>query len=177
MSDRPTKNEPLEKLLAARSLKEPPRDVLHLAFALKARLPEAKESLAAWIVRVVFDSGLQPVPAGLRSAGGSSERRVLFEAQMGSDAASLRQVDLRVKREAGGTYEVLGQCLPPWQAASVEVRSGRTRRSADLDDAGEFLLRGLAAKDALTLTLKVGGLPVVTLDPVPLPDAGTDSSR
>jgi hypothetical protein len=171
MSPRKPSPPSLETLLRGSSLQEPPRDVLHRAFALKELLPQAAPSLVDWLVKLVFDSGLQPVPAGLRS-GGSSERRLLFEARTESDPATVRQVDVRVRREAAGTVEVLGQCLPPWKAAKVEVKSGRSKKTAEVDEAGEFLLRGLNAKgETFELSLVVDGRPLLTLGAVPVPDS------
>lgn len=170
------KVEAITKLLAGRSLREPSRDVLHRAYALKAMLPAPAPSFGAWLVELLFDSGMQPAPAGVRS-GGSSERRLLYEAAAPDAPDARRQLDLRVRREAGGTVEVLGQCLPPWQVATVEVRSGRSRKVATIDDAGEFLLRGISAKNSpLVLTLTVDGRPLLVIESVPLPDAPSQRS-
>jgi hypothetical protein len=166
----PKKPMPTEQLLAGRFLVEPPRDVLHRAFALKSLLPQAAEGLGAWIVRLVFDSGVQPVPAGVRS-GGSSERRLLFEARRSESDPEPRQVDLRIRRESGGGIEILGQCLPPWKAASVEAGSGKAAKSAEVDEAGEFLLRGVSAKGGpIVLRLVVDGREMLVIDAVPVPD-------
>lgn len=167
--DRPTTAD-LPGLLAASRLREPPRDVLQRAIALSSRLPQPAPSLAFWLVTLLFDSALQPAPAGLRSAG-SAERRVLYEARPGGQGGSSHQIDLRLRREPGGSVEILGQCLPPMAAATVEVRSGRTRHEAAVDDAGEFLVRGVQARGAaLALTLVVAGKAALVIDELPLPD-------
>ena len=160
----------LPALLKASSLKEPPRAVLHRAYALKSLLPRRAPSVGEWLMTLLFDSGAQPVPAGLRSGSGSSERRVLYEARC--DGQEPRQVDLRLRREPAGTVEIVGQCLPPWQHATVAARTGRKPGPTDLQDTGEFILRGVAAKGrTLGLTLTADGQTIV-LDGIPLPGDG-----
>ena len=160
----------LPALLKASRLREPPRDVLHRAVALKALLhPHRRPTAGAWLMALLFDSGAQPVPAGLRAGSGSTERRILYEARC--DGLESRQVDLRLRWEPAGTIEVVGQCLPPWLHATVAARSGRTAATAELQDTGEFILRGLRAKGALALTFHADGHAIV-LDGIPLPGDG-----
>lgn len=167
----------LERLLSARSLTDPPRDVLQRALQLKALLPRAPESLGEWLVRLVFDSGMQPLPAGLRAGAATapSERRLLFEARRTGETGAPRQVDIRVRRESGGDLEVAGQCLPPWSpeagAVTVEVRSGKTSRRATLDDSGEFLLRRLPSRtESLSISWTAGDQLLLSLESVPVPE-------
>lgn len=172
MTPRKPDSAALERLLSARSLQEPPRDVLHRAIALGALLPSPAPSLGEWLVRLVFDSGAQPVPAGLRS-GGSAERRLLFEATSAGEPGAVRQVDLRLRRESGGDVEVIGQCLPPLPGTTVEVRSGRSTRRATLDESGEFLLRrvpGRAEALSLAWTSSDGDEVLLAVDAVPVPE-------
>jgi hypothetical protein len=156
---------PLVPLLKGSRLKEPPRGVLQRAILLRERLPQ-RHGVAQWLVQVLFDSGLQPVPAGLRAAPSTSERRILFEARQGDD---VRQVDLRLRREPGGTIEVLGQCLPAWPAG-VAVAAKAGGRKVALEPSGEFILRGVRVKgETLALTFATGGAPDLVIDGIPAP--------
>ena len=61
----------LERLLAEqrkRRLTEPPAKVLKRAIALKDRLGSKHETATEWLVRLVFDSVAQPMPAGALNA-------------------------------------------------------------------------------------------------------------
>lgn len=165
------KNQPahrLDELLRAPHLVEPPRDVLQRAIALGERLPQPVRlrDAAKWLVDLVFDSGREPLPVGVRGGGGA-ERRLLFEARLGDDTP--HQVDLRLRRTAAGRIDVTGQCLPPWPGARVEAGGGRHR--AELGEGGEFLLRGLAARGGgLKLVLRLPGAGDLELLDVPLPE-------
>ena len=53
--------------LKGRNLVEPSRRILAEAIALGGRLAPARKGLVAWIAELLFDSGLAPATAGVRS--------------------------------------------------------------------------------------------------------------
>jgi len=159
----------LAETLAARSLREPPDGVLRRAIALGSELP-AKTGAVQWIIERLFDSALEPLPVGVRSAG-SSERRLLYEARPSGEGEK-RQVDLRLRRVADGGFELTGQCVPPLPGARVEVQAGRARKRETCGPSGEFLVRDLPAGSASLSLSIVGddGAPLVIGD-IPAPAA------
>ena len=174
---RPTRDEDglerLEVRLRGRNLHEPPRGVLQRAIALGDALPERRGSAVVRWLQVVFDSGREPLPAGIRG-GVAAERRLLY--QVGSGAGGEFQVDLRVTRERGGLIAITGQLLPPFPAGGeIEIRQGRTRRSVPVQAGGEFLFRGLRLRDSGPIELEVRGEDGtrVGIRELPLPPAGT----
>ena len=154
----------LSSMLRGQRLHEPPRDVLAHAVSLSRALPR-KKSLLDTVVELMFDSARSPLPAGVR--GRPTERRLLYQAIAGG--AEPRQLDLRVRREAGGTIELTGQCVPGFDSAKVEVEAGRTKRKASMTEAGEFVVRGLPGRAAvLLLRVAPKGEPGFTVEDVPL---------
>jgi hypothetical protein len=129
---------------------------------------ERRPSLLGSLVQLVFDSALQPVPAGVRGGGG--ERRLLFEIGKEAGEKEACQLDLRLRREESGTVEILGQLLPPTRGGSVRARAARTRREARLGESGEFLLRGLPAQAAsFRLEITRPDRTSITIEEVPMP--------
>jgi len=130
----------VEQALRGRNLHEPPNAAMRRALALGSELA-SRVRRSHWLVELLFDSAVEPLPAGVR--GSTADRRLLFEARSGADEAIAYQLDLRLKRERGGSLELTGQLLPPLVGARIEARAGRVRRSRTLGDTGEFVLRGL----------------------------------
>ena len=159
--------------LPARHLHQPPGSTLRKALTLGGQL-EPQTSAAAWLVRLLFDSAGQPLPAGVRGAS-TGQRRLLYEAltQPGSEV----QLDLRLRRQRDGSLEVTGQLLPPWAGARVEASSGRTRRKLVLGDAGEFVVKRLPARtETLSLKIRAESGDELDIDDVPLPENNTEDS-
>ena len=154
----------LVRALRGKHLAEPPSGVLRRAIALGERL-EPRPRALRWLVDLLFDSAMQPVPVGVR--GGTSERRLLYKIQ---DDAETCQLDLRVRQEPSGGAEVVGQLLPPWPGARVEVRAAKLTKAASLGDSGEFLVRGLPVKaERFRLTIRRPDGTTVVIDSVPVP--------
>lgn len=104
--------------------------------------PGPLERAAAQLRRVLavlnFDSGAMSAPAlGLRSGGGGA-RHLLFN-------AGAHDVDLRVS-VVGAGFDLAGQLLGPSAGGRVEAQAeaGGEPLGAELDELGEFRLRGLA---------------------------------
>lgn len=165
----------LADLLRGRHLHEPPSGTLRRALALGAALEKAP-TFAEWVVSLLFDSSAQPVPVGVRKGAAGAERRLLFALNAGAGVE--RRVDVRVRWEPKGTLEIAGQVLPPADALGVEAVVARRRVRAEVGAAGEFLLRGIAARGAsVSLVLELADGTRVDVS-VPLPDApGARSGR
>lgn len=164
----------LSELLRGARLTEPPDGVFRRAVAAAAELASAGPSAWQWVVSLVFDSAAEPLPAGVRRAGGE-ERRLLYDAGLPQASAEPRRFDLRLRREPGGALELTGQVAPASPGSVVEVTSGRARRRARLGPTGEFLLRGLrATARELSLRLDDPGAGSILLEGVPLPEADED---
>ena len=165
--------EKLERLagrLDGKSLREPPAGVLRKAIALGASL-EPRPSLLERICELLFDSGAEPLPAGVRGAA-AEERRLLY--RFAGEGLETAELDLRLRRESGGTVELTGQLLPPREGAVVELRSGRKSNRVALGEGGEFLLRHLSGATPLELVVDDGFGPPIRVGELPLPDVGRD---
>ena len=157
-------------LLKGEHLHEPPDGVLRQAIALGSQL-QPQPGLVERLFELVFDSAAQPLPAGVRGAA-AEERRLLFRlAGEGTDPAEL---DLRLRREAGGTIELTGQLLPPCEGAVAELRTGRKTRRVDLGEGGEFLARKLPSSPALELIIDDGTGRPLRVGELPLPPTGSE---
>jgi hypothetical protein len=141
----------IRKTLKEARLEEPSPGALRRAVALGSQLP-GKKALGQWLVELIFDSASAPLPAGVRGAAGG-ERRVLYQIGL-PEGGEPWQLDLRVRRESGDTLAVTGQILPPLAGGRVEARVGRVRRTRELGESGEFLLRSLPV-EAGTLRLEI----------------------
>jgi hypothetical protein len=139
----------LARLPAAAALPDAPADWVMRATAvwqapLGARLAGAAEAVRqqvqAWLR---FDSWAgAPLAAGLRSAGASATRQLIFSAEG-------RDVDLRIA-PSGEAFLLSGQVLGPDGAGSVllalaDAGTDRAARQAALDELGEFQLAGVPA--------------------------------
>jgi len=156
----------VEQALKAEDLQEPPNAALRRALALGSQLASGARH-SHWLVKLLFDSAVQPLPAGVR--GSTADRRLLFEARAGADEAAAYQLDLRLRRERGGSLELTGQVLPPLEGARIEVQAGRVRRGQALGDTGEFVLRGLPrGAGSLRLRLEEAEGPGLELPEIPL---------
>lgn len=151
-------------------LKEPPRHVLARAIALRADLHPRPRTIAAWVASLVFDSALMAAPTGVRRGPATGERRFLYELREGRGEA-VAQLDVRIREERGGAFEVLGQLLPPVPGAGVEIRVARGRRKVALGPNGEFRISGVSARATrLTIEVRAGDRPIARIEDVPLPD-------
>lgn len=136
-------------------LDSPSAGALRKAKALGSRLASRPAGGLQWLTDLVFDSAAQPLPVGVRSAA-TGQRRLLYEGRVDRATTERCQLDLRVRREAAGTIELMGQLLPPWVRARVEATAGRTKRKKRLGESGEFVIRGIPAR-AKTLRLEIRG--------------------
>jgi len=156
--------------LKAGHLREPQPGVLRRALALGSRPGELAGSGAPWWFQLVFDSAAQPLPAGVR--GGSSQRRLLYEARPEEGAEPVCQLDVRLRRLHDGRLELTGQVLPPPSGPmTVEARCGRVRRRQTLRETGEFRLQGLPGGAATVRLSLHGDGPVMTLPDIGLAPA------
>ncbi len=169
MAERDSHEAMIEKLktLARGRLVEPPDAAVRKARALGASLPQPARGFLAGLVEVLFDSGLALATAGVRS-GEAGERRLLYAV---SRDASRVEIDLRLRRTAGATVEVMGQVHPAPQGAEVRIAQGARTLRAKVGDEGEFVLRKIRPSGT-TLALEVleDGVVAVALDAVPLPE-------
>jgi hypothetical protein len=163
------KLERLAGLMPGKRLVEPPDGVLRRAIALGDAL-EARPTLGERLCELLFDSGSEPLPVGVRGAA-AEERRLLY--RLAGEGLLAAELDLRLRREAGGTVELTGQLLPPREGAEVRVRSGRKTCKLQLGEGGEFLARSLPGTAPLELVVDDGFGPPVRVGELPLPDAGT----
>ena len=155
--------------LQGRHLHEPPEGAVRRAVSIAAASREDRPGAVEWLVKLLFDSSVQPLPAGVRAAA-SEPRRLLYEVR----GRESHQLDLRLRRERAGTVELTGQLLPPAADARVVAQLGRLRRTARMSAAGEFLLRGLPGKSpSVRLEIETDGEPIVVPD-VPLPPLDED---
>jgi hypothetical protein len=154
--------------LGGRHLVEPSRRLLAEAIALGSRLTSPRKGAIAWVAELLFDSGLAPATAGVRSGASASERRLLYRCRTG--AAEEAQIDLRLHAAVDGSVELVGQVLPPWRGASVETKLGRVRRRTTLGANGEFTLAGLPGGNAtMAVAFRARGGSALVLDRVPMP--------
>ena len=161
-------DEALIRDLKGRHLLEPSRRILAEAIALGGRLVPARKGLVAWVTELLFDSGLAPATTGVRNGAAASERRLLYRCR--TETNSEAQVDLRLRAVADGTVEMVGQLLPPWSGASVEVKSGRALRQAMLGVNGEFTVAGIpGGGDTILLTILAKDGNSIVLRGVPTP--------
>jgi hypothetical protein len=79
---------------------EVPYSVLHNATAI-FNIPKKRNAISTIVARLVFDSFLEPLPAGVRSRN-QMFRQAMYEA---GDVL----IDLRMQSQAGGTCTVTGQ--------------------------------------------------------------------
>lgn len=166
-----TPEERLAKLLKGRHLVEPPASTLHKARALAALLPQRAPGLAHWIVERLFDSAGAPQAAGVRGST-TGERRLLL--QLGTTEAPQGQLDLLVRREAGGTLAVQGQLVPLLAGVEIEFGAGRARQRVALNEVGDFYLRGLKpSAQGLAIVLHAPGVAPLTIDDLDLPAGGS----
>jgi hypothetical protein len=163
--------ETLGRLLRAERLQEPPDGVLRRALALGSQL-EPRKGLLERLVELVFDSAAQPLPAGVRGAA-TAERRLLY--RIGGEGLETAELDLRLRREAGGTVELTGQLLPPRPGREIEVRAGRRSRKLAAGEAGEFLARNLPGGAELELVFGDPPGPPLVIRNVPLPPDDGDA--
>lgn len=106
-----------------------------------------------------FDSRLEPLAMGLRSADGGP-RSLLF-------AAEDRELDLQIMRR-GERWQITGQVLGPDPGGQVELVGPAGRVQAELSDIGEFVLAPVPA-GRYALTLRQGdceiAVPELELEP------------
>jgi hypothetical protein len=153
--------------LPGRHLRMPPAGTLRRALALGGGL-KSRPSAASWVVELLFDSAAQPLPAGVRGTG-AGHRRLLYQAR--TTPGEEVQLDLRVRREAGGTFELTGQVLPPWSGGRIVARLGKTTRKQPLGDGGEFVVRRLPARaETLTLEISTDAGDELVVPDIPLPE-------
>lgn len=154
-------------------LRRPPASTLRKALALGSQL-EPRTGAATWLVKLLFDSSAQPLPAGVRG-GTAGHRRLLYQAR--TEPGEEVQLDLRVRRERGGTLELTGQLLPPWAGAQVVAFAGRGRRKLSMGDGGEFLAKRLSAgSEVLRLEIRAENGDELVIDDIPLPGKSTGVS-
>jgi hypothetical protein len=154
--------------LKGRHLVEPPRRSLAEAIALGGNMVARRTGAVAWLAELLFDSGLAPATAGVRKGAAASERRLLYRCRTAAEDEV--QLDLRCRSLADGTMEIVGQLLPPWRDASVEVRSGQARRRTALGVNGEFALDGVSGgKDTIVVAIHAEDGSSVVLERVPMP--------
>ena len=138
------------------------------ARSLAAQLPQARASLAQRIAELLFDSAAEPLPAGVRNAG-STERRLLFQIVSTEGGSDHGQLDLRLRQEAGGTLQIMGQLLPPPPRTTITARLARTQRRTKLGERGDFLFRGLpGSAKALRLEIVDSELGPLEIPVIPL---------
>jgi hypothetical protein len=165
---KPVSDDDLIRDLKGRHLVEPSRRILAEAIALGGRLAPARKGVVAWIVELLFDSGLAPATAGVRSGAAASERRLLYRCRTEVDGDV--QLDLGLHALADGTVEIVGQLLPPWRGARVEAKSGRARRQTTTGANGEFALGGIpGGRDTIVLAILAKNGSSLVLDHVPMP--------
>ena len=158
----------------------PPASAVRLARALFDRRAESPlAAVPTLVARLLGDTALVPVPAGVRS-GRSIARHALFEAGGYS-------VDLRLEEDdARPQFVVVGQVLDPGGAAApgegaeaVLVRAGRVVATGAVNEFGEFRLDCAPAR-GLTLQVPIDGgarridVPVSPLVPVRRVERGDD---
>ncbi|MHC4954231.1 MAG: hypothetical protein ACYTGZ_10095 [Planctomycetota bacterium] len=104
------------------------------------------------LLRVVFDSWLQPAPA-LRHRGAATPRFLRYE------GACTVEVQIRA---VGGRVELEGQVTPPDAASEAQLEIGGRTRRARIDGAGMFRFGGLHHGDATLVvgSTRVEGLPL-----------------
>lgn len=127
-------------------------------------LAQAAAQLRKVLAVLSFDSWAASAPAlGLRSAGGGP-RHLLF-------SAGEHDVDLRIS-SAGEGFDLAGQLLGPATGGRVAAaaEAGGEPLQAELDDLGEFRLRGLAA-GRYRLSFEVAG-EAIELPPLELGRTG-----
>lgn len=162
-----TPEERITQLLKGQHLVEPPASTLHKARALAAHLPQPAPGLVRWIVERLFDSAQVLQPAGVRG-GSTGERRLLL--QLGAAGSPQGQLDLLVRREAGGTLALQGQLVPLVAGAEIEVGSGRSRQRVALNEVGDFYLRGVVpSAQGLAIVLHAPGVESLTIGDLDLP--------
>ncbi|MFN7965584.1 MAG: hypothetical protein U0V87_07850 [Acidobacteriota bacterium] len=162
-----TPEERIIQLLMGRHLVEPPASTLHKARALATHLPQPALGLVRWVVERLFDSAQVLQPAGVRG-GSSAERRLLL--QLGATDAPEGQLDLLIRREAGGTLALQGQLVPVVAGAEIEVGSGRSRQRMTLNEVGDFYLRGVVpSAQGLAIVLHVPGVEPLQIGDLDLP--------
>lgn len=154
--------------LAGRSLTEPPAATMHRARALATRLPSPAPSPVRWLVELLFDSSLSPLPAGVRGAAGS-ERRLLL--RLGPAGESGVELDLLLRRESTGAVSIQGQLVPPPGEGEIEVDAGARLRTLTLSEVGDFRIAGVrAAADHVSLKIAFPGVEPIRIDNLRLPD-------
>lgn len=157
--------ERLLRSLADSPLAEPPGPTLRRARALGAHLPRP-DATGNWIIRMLADTLLDPLPAGVRSAAGG-ERRMLLAAGSGSLE---REIDLLFLPDPAGRIRILGQVLPTAPGLRVEVRSGRSVRRAEPGEGGDFAIGALPARSrSFSLRIEEPGVADLVLADLPLP--------
>ena len=115
-----------------------PAAVLERAFALFETLERAPSLLERIVAALVFDSRLQPVPAGARAMGEAASFKLLFEAGEATIGLLCARKD--------DHWQIAGQILteaplePSWQVSAV---SETQEQQTGADSLGEFQLRDL----------------------------------
>lgn len=165
MAGQRKKNAPedLIPLLKGRHLHEPPAGVVRRALALREGLEPARKRIARWLAEIVFDSALQPMPAGVRGGAGT-ERRLLYQLRESEGSRPGAQLDVRFRDQARGGVEVRGQLLPPWPDAEVKASAARASRKTRLSGDGEFVLRGVPGKRKIRIEIRRGRAAAVAID-------------
>lgn len=152
-------------------LREPPEGVLRRAIALRADLARPA-GVIRWVAELLFDSGLQPLPAGVRKAA-SPERRLLFS--LSADGGEPSELDLRLRRGEGRSLDLTGQLAPALPGLQAVLSVGRSSRRCRVGDQGEFLLRRLPRWEGEgSLELVRDGAVLASLDLPPLAEDGDD---
>src|SRR5215470_2488223 len=84
---------------------QPPSEAVRIAKAMFSGSGWAREKGMGSAIEILFDSFLQPAPGGVRSAGGSGARRMLYRADP-------FRVDLQIEAQRGSNSVVVtGQLL------------------------------------------------------------------
>lgn len=114
---------------------EVPSSVVHNAKAIFA-IPRKRNVISTMVARLVFDSFLEPLPAGVRSRA-QMFRQAMYEA---GDVL----IDLRLQTQPGGTCTVTGQVadkLAPMRSArhvALHLVAAGDRKAVQPNRFGEF---------------------------------------
>ncbi len=152
----------------------PPDDVVRMV-KLEFTARQSAEPSPWTMARLVFDSLIQPLTAGVRS-GASESRQLMFEAEG-------TMVDLFLDHEPqGGTVSLVGQVVdkkgariaPRQVAVIVWTESGQALAETASNEFGEFQME-IAPQERLRLSIEIVGAKTVRIPPINL-KAGTSRS-
>ena len=121
-------------IMRADDREEPPARVAGYISSLFAARPAPASPLRQIVAALRFDSALQPLPLGKRSAQ-VDERQLVF-------SAPGLAVDLRIA-PAGPAWSISGQVLGAEPPGQVELRGAAAVLRGELSEDGEFALRSV----------------------------------